>query len=278
MIIFALTAGVPVSIGDLFIAGVIPGVLIGGSLMLTVYIISRIRGYGLGAGAGSVALEEPPEIIAALRAAVLPILMPLIVLGGIYGGIFTPTEAAIVAVFYSLLLGLLVYRSLTLVKLMESLRSTLLSTVVILLIISTASVFGWVLTANRIPDMIAESLIALSDDPYVFLMVVNIFLLIVGMFIETGAAIILIAPILTPVALKMGIDPIHFGIVIIVNLAVGMTTPPVGVNLFVACQIAGLRIEKIVKSMLPFYFTLLCDMLLITYLPQLTLWLPSVMK
>ena len=278
MIIFALTAGVPVSIGDLFIAGVIPGVLIGGSLMLTVYIISRIRGYGLGAGAGSVALEEPPEIIAALRAAVLPILMPLIVLGGIYGGIFTPTEAAIVAVFYSLLLGLLVYRSLTLVKLMESLRSTLLSTVVILLIISTASVFGWVLTANRIPDMIAESLIALSDDPYVFLMVVNIFLLIVGMFIETGAAIILIAPILTPVALKMGIDPIHFGIVIIVNLAVGMTTPPVGVNLFVACQIAGLRIEKIIKSMLPFYFTLLCDMLLITYLPQLTLWLPSVMK
>lgn len=278
MIIFALTAGVPVSIGDLFIAGVIPGVLIGGSLMLTVYIISRIRGYGLGAGAGSVALEEPPEIIAALRAAVLPILMPLIVLGGIYGGIFTPTEAAIVAVFYSLLLGLLVYRSLTLVKLMESLRSTLLSTVVILLIISTASVFGWVLTANRIPDMIAESLIALSDDPYVFLMVVNIFLLIVGMFIETGAAIILIAPILTPVALKMGIDPIHFGIVIIVNLAVGMTTPPVGVNLFVACQIAGLRIEKIMKSMLPFYFILLCDMLVITYLPQLSLWLPSVMK
>lgn len=278
MIIFALTAGVPVSIGDLFIAGVIPGVLIGGSLMLTVYIISRIRGYGLGAGAGSVALEEPPEIIAALRAAVLPILMPLIVLGGIYGGIFTPTEAAIVAVFYSLLLGLLVYRSLTLVKLMESLRSTLLSTVVILLIISTASVFGWVLTANRIPDMIAESLIALSDNPYVFLLVVNIFLLIVGMFIETGAAIILIAPILTPVALKMGIDPIHFGLVIIVNLAVGMTTPPVGVNLFVACQIAGLRIEKIMKSMLPFYFTLLCNMLLITYLPQLTLWLPSVMK
>lgn len=278
MIIFALTAGVPVSIGDLFIAGVIPGVLIGGSLMLTVYIISRIRGYGLGTGGGSVAFEEPPEKIAALRAAVLPILMPLIVLGGIYGGIFTPTEAAIVAVFYSLLLGLLVYRSLTLVKLMESLRSTLLSTVVILLIISTASVFGWVLTANRIPDMIAESLIALSDDPYIFLLVVNIFLLLVGMFIETGAAIILIAPILTPVALKMGIDPIHFGIVIIVNLAVGMTTPPVGVNLFVACQVAGLRIEKIMKSMLPFYFILLCDMLAITYLPQLSLWLPSVMK
>jgi C4-dicarboxylate transporter DctM subunit len=278
MVIFALTAGVPVSIGDLFIAGVVPGILIACSLLLTVYIISRIRGYGLGAGTDSAALGEPPEKMAALRAAVFPLLMPLIVLGGIYGGIFTPTEAAVVAVFYSLLLGLLVFRSLTLVKLMESLRSTLLSTVVILLIISTASVFGWVLTANRIPDMIAQSLIALSDNPYVFLLVVNIFLLVVGMFIETGAAIILIAPILTPVALKMGIDPIHFGIVIIVNLAVGMTTPPVGVNLFVACQVAGLRIEKIMKSMLPFYFILLCNMLLITYLPQLSLWLPSVMK
>jgi len=278
MVIFALTAGVPVSIGDLFIAGVVPGILIACSLLLTVYIISRIRGYGLGAGTDSAALGEPPEKMAALRAAVFPLLMPLIVLGGIYGGIFTPTEAAVVAVFYSLLLGLLVFRSLTLVKLMESLLSTLLSPVVILLIISTASVFGWVLTANRIPDMIAQSLIALSDNPYVFLLVVNIFLLVVGMFIETGAAIILIAPILTPVALKMGIDPIHFGIVIIVNLAVGMTTPPVGVNLFVACQVAGLRIEKIMKSMLPFYFILLCNMLLITYLPQLSLWLPSVMK
>ncbi|WP_457092824.1 TRAP transporter large permease [Microvirga sp. P5_D2] len=278
MIIFALTAGVPVSIGDLFMAGVVPGLVIGGSLMLTVYVISRVRGYGLGGGAGKVGLEEPPAKLEAFRAAGLPLLMPLIILGGIYGGIFTPTEAAIVAVFYSLLLGLFVYRTLTAANLMAALRSSLLSTVAILLIISTASVFGWVLTANRIPDMVAQGFISLSDNPYIFLLLVNLLLLIVGMFLETGAAIIILAPILTPVALKLGIDPIHFGIIMIVNLAVGMTTPPVGVNLFVACQVAGLRIEQILKSMLPFYGVLLLDIVIITYLPQLSLWLPALLK
>jgi C4-dicarboxylate transporter DctM subunit len=278
MIIFALTAGVPVSIGDLFMAGVIPGIMIGGSLMLTVYVISRVRGYGLGGGSEKTASEEPPAKLQAFREAALPLLMPLIILGGIYGGIFTPTEAAAVAVFYSLLLGLLVYRTLTAANLLAALQSSLLSTVAILLIISTASVFGWVLTANRIPDMIAQGFIALSDNPYVFLLLVNVLLLIVGMFLETGAAIIILAPILTPVALKLGIEPIHFGIIMIVNLAVGMTTPPVGVNLFVACQVAGLRIEQILKSMLPFYGVLLLDIAIITYLPQLTLWLPAVLK
>jgi C4-dicarboxylate transporter DctM subunit len=278
MIIFALTAGVPVSIGDLFMAGVVPGIMIGGSLMLTVYVISRARGYGLGAGAGKTALDEPPAKLEALREAALPLLMPLIILGGIYGGIFTPTEAAVVAVFYSLLLGLLIYRTLTAANLLAALQSSLLSTVAILLIISTASVFGWVLTSNRIPDMIAQGFISLSDNPYVFLLLVNLLLLIVGMFLETGAAIIILAPILTPVALKLGIDPIHFGILMIVNLAVGMTTPPVGVNLFVACQVAGLRIEQILKSMLPFYGVLLLDIIIITYLPQLSLWLPALLK
>jgi C4-dicarboxylate transporter, DctM subunit len=278
MIIFALTAGVPVSIGDLFMAGVVPGVMIGCSLMLTVYVISRVRGYGLRGGAGKTALEEPPAKLEAFRAAALPLLMPVIILGGIYGGIFTPTEAAIVAVFYSLLLGLLVYRTLTAANLLAALQSSLLSTVAILLIIATASVFGWVLTANRIPDMIAQGFIALSDNPYVFLLLVNLLLLIVGMFLETGAAIIILAPILTPVALKLGIDPIHFGIIMIVNLAVGMTTPPVGVNLFVACQVAGLRIEQILKSMLPFYGVLLLDIIIITYLPQLSLGLPALLK
>jgi len=134
-----------------------------------------------------------------------------------------------------------------------------------------------VLTANRIPEMIARFFISLSDDPAVFLLLVNLFLLIVGMFLETGAAITIVAPILTPVAMKLGIDPVHFGIIMIVNLAVGMTTPPVGVNLFVACQVAGLRIEQILKSMLPFYAVLLADIALVTYLPQLSLWLPRVL-
>jgi len=283
MIIFALTAGVPVSIGDLFMAGVIPGAMIGASLMLTVYVVSRWKGYGLPGGQGLGTLAEgrmPDEVGLArsFREAILALLMPVIILGGIYGGIFTPTEAAVVAVVYALVLGMVVYRTLTPAALMTALRSSLLNTVVILLIIAAASVFGWVLTANRIPTMIAQAFVAVSNDPTVFLLLVNVLLLVVGMFLETGAAIIILAPILTPVALSMGVDPVHFGILMIVNLAVGMTTPPVGVNLFVACQIANLRIEQILKSMLPFYFVLLLDIALITYLPQISLWLPQVLK
>ncbi|MDJ0390614.1 TRAP transporter large permease [Roseomonas sp. E05] len=279
MIIFALTAGVPVSIGSLFIAGVVPGLLIGGSLMLTVHVISRMRGYGQAVPRGGApgGLGEPEGLFRSFRAALLPLLLPVIILGGIYGGIFTPTEAAAVAVFFALFVGAAVYRTLTPARLLAALRASLLSTVVILVIISAASVFGWVLTANRIPEMIAHFFISLSDNPAVFLLLVNAFLLIVGMFLETGAAITIVAPILTPVAMRLGIDPVHFGIIMIVNLAVGMTTPPVGVNLFVACQVAGLRIEQILKSMLPFYFVLLADIALVTYLPQLSLWLPRVL-
>lgn len=279
MIIYALTAGVPVSIGDLFMAGVLPGLMIAGMLMLVVYLVSKAKGYGLkGNGEAGDGLTAPPPRMRALREALLPLLMPVIILGGIYGGVFTPTEAAVVAVFYALGLGLLVYRTLNASKLMAAMRSSLLSTVVILMIIAAATVFGWVLTANRIPDMIAQGFIGLSQDPYVFLLLVNVLLLIVGMFLETGAAIIILAPILTPVAVQLGVDPVHFGIIMIVNLAVGMTTPPVGVNLFVACQVAGLRIEQILKSMLPFYFVLLIGIAIVTYLPQLSLWLPQALK
>lgn len=283
MIIFALTAGVPVSIGDLFMAGVVPGIMIACSLMLTVYLVSRWKGYGLPSvqGLGTLAEGRMPgerSVGHAFREAILALLMPVIILGGIYGGMFTPTEAAVVAVVYALALGFLVYRTLNAAALMTALRASLLSTVVILLIISAASVFGWVLTANRIPTMIAEGFVALSGDPFVFLLLVNVLLLMVGCFLETGAAIIILAPILTPVAMSMGVDPVHFGILMIVNLAVGMTTPPVGVNLFVACQIANLRIDRILKSMLPFYFVLLLDIAIITYMPQLSLWLPQALK
>ena len=198
--------------------------------------------------------------------------------GGIYGGIFTPTEASAAAVCFALIIGVVVFRTITVEKLVTALRSSLLNTVVILLIISSASVFGWVLTANRIPELISQVFVSISDNPLVFLLLINLQLLLVGMFLETGAAITVLDPILTPVALKMGIDPIHFGIVMIVNLAVGMTTPPVGVNLFVACQIAGLRIEHIIRSMLPFYLSLLICLAIITYVPGLTLWLPQLFK
>ena len=279
MIIFALTAGVPVSIGDLFLAGILPGLLVAGGLMLTVYLVSKRKGYGRAKpGASGDGLGPQPGVWESFKAAILPLMLPALILGGIYGGIFTPTEASAAAVCFALIIGVVVFRTITVEKLVTALRSSLLNTVVILLIISSASVFGWVLTANRIPELISQVFVSISDNPLVFLLLINLLLLLVGMFLETGAAITVLAPILTPVALKMGIDPIHFGIVMIVNLAVGMTTPPVGVNLFVACQIAGLRIEHIIRSMLPFYLSLLICLAIITYVPGLTLWLPQLFK
>ena len=279
MIIFALTAGVPVSIGDIFLAGILPGLLVAGGLMLTVYLVSKRKGYGRAKpGASGDGLGPQPGVWESFKAAILPLMLPVLILGGIYGGVFTPTEAAAAAVCFALIIGVVVFRTITVEKLVTALRSSLLNTVVILLIISAASVFGWVLTANRIPELISQVFVSISDNPLVFLLLINLLLLLVGMFLETGAAITVLAPILTPVALKMGIDPIHFGIVMIVNLAVGMTTPPVGVNLFVACQIAGLRIEHIIRSMLPLYLSLLICLAIITYLPGLSLWLPQMLK
>jgi len=283
MIIFALTAGTAISIGDLFIAGVGPGLLISASLMLTIYFISKRKGYGIQTLSDE-ELQAEEELTSingkfkALREAFLPLLMPLIILGGIYGGIFTPTEAAAVAVGYALVIGMFIYRTLDRHKIMEILRSSVLATSIIMLIIGNAGLFGWVLTAEKVPDLVADWFISISDSPIVFLLLINILLLLVGMFLETGASIVIMAPILTPVAVAFGIDPIHFGIIMIVNLAVGMVTPPVGVNLFVACQIAGLRIEQILKSMLPFYIVLIIDILLISYLPQISLWLPAFLK
>ncbi|WP_126425823.1 TRAP transporter large permease [Brevibacillus marinus] len=283
MIIFALTAGSAISIGDLFIAGIGPGILISLSLMLTIYVLSKQNGYGLTAlspeeRAAEEALTSWRGRVKAFKEAILPLLMPVIILGGIYGGIFTPTEAAAVAMAYAFVLGCFVYRTLKMAQLMEIFRNSVLATAIIMLIIGNAGLLGWVLTAEKVPDLVAEWFVSISDSPLVFLLLVNLLLLLAGMFLETGAAIVITAPILTPVAIQFGIDPIHFGMIMIVNLAVGMVTPPVGVNLFVACQIAGIRIEQILKSMLPFYGVLLLDILIVTYWPQLSLWLPSLLK
>ncbi|MDH4619849.1 TRAP transporter large permease [Brevibacillus sp. AY1] len=283
MIIFALSAGTAISIGDLFLAGVGPGLLISVSLMLTIYFVSKKNGYGRKEMSAEEQAEEARLMswsgrLHAFRQAILPLLMPVIILGGIYGGVFTPTEAAAVAVGYALVLGMFVYRTLDYIKMMDILRGSVMSTAVIMLIIGNDGLLGWVLTAEKVPSLVAGWFVSISDSPIVFLLLVNLLLLFIGMFLETGASIVIVAPILTPVAMQFGIDPIHFGIIIIVNLAVGMVTPPIGVNLFVACQIAGLRIEQIMKSMLPFYLVLLIDILLVTYLPQISLWLPALFK
>ena len=279
MIIFALTAGVSVSIGDLFMAGVFPGLLIAVSIMALIYFLSKKNGYGQNFNDNvEDGLIQQEGKLTAFRKAILPLLMPFLILGGIYGGVFTPTEAAAVAVGYAFILGAFVYRTLNRSNIIKVLKSSVISTSIIMIIIGNAGLFGWVLTAEKVPERVADFFLSISDSPIVFLLLVNLLLLMVGMFLETGAAIVIMAPILTPVAVSFGVDPVHFGIIMIVNLAIGMLTPPVGVNLFVACQVAGIRIEQILKPLIPFYIVLIVDIILITYLPQISLWLPAFLK
>ncbi|MFA1820154.1 TRAP transporter large permease [Virgibacillus oceani] len=277
LIIFAISAGVSISIRDLFMAGLVPGIIIGFLLMITVYVVTKVKGFNT----KDTAKEDEVEregFFTSFRKAILPLLMPIIILGGIYGGIFTPTEAAAIAVGYALVLGIFIYRTLNLSNLMEVFRNSVISTSIIMFIIGNAGLFGWVLTSERMPTRVTDWFLAFSESPIVFLLLVNLILLFVGMFIETGAAIVIMAPILTPVAMSFGVDPIHFGIIMIVNLAMGMVTPPIGVNLFVSSQIAGIRIEQMLKPLLPFYAVLILSILLITYLPQISLWLPNLLN
>ncbi|GEN36671.1 TRAP transporter large permease [Aneurinibacillus danicus] len=270
MILFGISAGV--SIGDLFIAGFLPGVLIGLSLILLVWYLAKQKGYR---GEEGITWAMRAK---AFKEAFLALLMPVIILGGIYGGFFTPTEAAVVAVVYAFIVGVFVYREVKWKDLVDIFSRSSITTSIIMIIIANAGMFGWILTREQIPQKVAEMFTTFSDSPYVFLILVNILLLFVGMFFETSASIIILAPLLTPVAMALGIDPVHFGMIMIVNLAMGMVTPPVGVNLFVACQIANIKLERLTKALLPFFFVLILDILIITYVPAISTWLPSLLK
>ncbi|RFU70122.1 TRAP transporter large permease [Peribacillus saganii] len=270
MIIFGISAGV--SMTDLFIAGFLPGLWIGGSLILLVWFLAKRKGYQ---GETGITWEMR---IKYFKDAILALLMPVIILGGIYGGIFTPTEAAVVAVFYSFIVGVFVYREVTWKDLVEIFSKSAITTSIIMIIIANAGMFGWILTRDQVPQKVAAFFTAFSDSPYVFLILVNILLLFVGMFFETSAAIIILAPLLTPVAVALGIDPVHFGMIVIVNLAMGMVTPPVGVNLFVAAQVANIKLERLTKALIPFFIVLVMNILIITYIPALSTWLPSLLK
>jgi len=270
MILYGVTASV--SIGDLFMAGFVPGLLIGFSLILTVYIISKKRNYK----------REPKksikEIIHAFKEAFLALLMPVIILGGIYGGIFTPTEAAGVAVGYAFIVGVWIYKEIKLTEIAKIFTQSAVTTATIMFIISSAGLFGWIMTRANVPQLVAEFFMNISDNPIIFLLLVNLFLIIVGMFMETNASIIILAPLLLPVATQLGIDPVHFGIIMIVNLALGMCTPPMGVNLFISSQIAKIRLDEISRGMLPYYGVLLITLMLITFIPAISLGLVNLFK
>jgi tripartite ATP-independent transporter DctM subunit len=265
MILYGVAA--EVSIGELFISGFGPGLLIGVALMVFVVIYARIKGYGKGDREGKM------PVLAATRHAALALLMPVVILGGIYGGIFTPTEASVVAVFYALIVGVGVYRETKIADLPGVLRKSVVSSAVIMFIIANAGLFSYLITRAGVPDAIGAFLVEWLRSPMLFLLGVNAALFVIGMFIETSASIIVLAPILAPVALHFGIDPVHFGIVMVVNLALGMITPPFGVNLFAACTVARISVDQIVTRLLPFILVVLTCLMVITYVPVISIGL-----
>ncbi|MEL6205750.1 MAG: TRAP transporter large permease [Pseudomonadota bacterium] len=267
MVIYGVITGV--SITDLFIAGFLPGLLIGASLMTTAILIAWIMGYG----------ERQPfqagpwlrDVGRSFWRASLSLFMPVIILGGIFGGIFTATEAAVVAVAYALFLSVVVYGELTLRDLPRIFASAAVTSSVVMIIVAFAAMFGFALHLLRAPQQLGQLLTTITENPIYFLLLVNLFLLIVGMFMETFAAIVILGPILSPIAVSYGIDPVHFGLIMIVNLAVGMVTPPVGVNLFIACGIARISMEQLMRPLSVFLAVLIANLLIITYVPSISL-------
>ena len=265
MILYGVSA--EVSIGEMFIAGFGPGIFIGVALMVFVHIYCRFKGWGKNDGDGRLTFGK------ATWQAGWALLMPVIILGGIYGGIFTPTEASAVSVFYALVVGTVIYREINFKSLYPILRKSVISSAVIMFIIANAGLFAFLITRAGVPDAIGVFLKEALQTPFYFLLGVNAALFIIGMFIETSAAIIVLAPILAPVAVHFGIDPIHFGLVMVVNLALGMITPPFGVNLFAACTVAKISLDRIIPYLLPFVLVILGCLMVVTYVPELSLFL-----
>ncbi|MDP5346923.1 MAG: TRAP transporter large permease [Paracoccaceae bacterium] len=254
------------SIGQLFVAGIGPGILVATSLMILVLVLCRVRGIGMRDG------EDRSSLARASLNALPALLVPFVILGGIYSGIFTPTEASAAAVAAALIVGMGIYRELKFSMLPNILKQTVIATSAIMIIIAAASLFSFLITRSGLPNEIAAWFKDVFESRVAFLLAVNILLLIVGMFIETSAAILVLAPILTPIAIAYGVDPVHFGLIIVVNLALGMITPPLGVNLFAACAVAKLSVDKIIPHLLWFVLTVFGALMIITYVPAITLW------
>jgi len=264
MVIYGVAGGA--SIGDMFIAGIIPGVLVGLGLLIWTYIYSRKHGYK--------GTDEPTSIIKIAKSfweAKWALLIPVIILGGIYGGIFTPTEAAVIAVVYGLIAGKFLYGELKFKDLPKVFSDSALTTATVLIIVGSATAFGRLLTIEQIPSQIANGLLSVSENPIVIIMLITVLLLIVGCFMDTLAAIIILTPLLLPIATNIGYDPIHFGIIMVVNLAIGFITPPLGVNLFVGSGISGLSIEELSKAIIPFFVAMIITLLIIVFIPQVSL-------
>ncbi len=268
-ILYAFAAGGIVSIKSLFMAGLLPGVLVGLSLMVVTYIVARRRGYPK---------ESRPPLAESLRIALasLPGLMTaVIILGGILSGLFTATESSAVAVVYALLITYLVYRDVGLGTLPKILLDSIKTIAMVMLLIGTAQAFGYVVDELGVPQRVTAWFIGVSDNPVLILLLVNVMLLGLGMIMDMAPLILITTPILLPVATKIGLDPVQFGIMLMLNLGIGLCTPPVGSTLFVGCAVGKTSIERATRAIWPFYLAMLAVLLLVAYIPQLTLWLPE---
>jgi C4-dicarboxylate transporter DctM subunit len=264
-------AATETSVGKLFMAGVIPGIVLGLMLMVAIYVRARMIG-----------LEKTPrapigEILTSGRDSLWGLLLIVIILGGIYGGVFTPTEAAAVAAVYAFAIAVFVYRDIGMRQVPHVLLEAGKVTVMLMFIVANALLFAHVLTTERIPQAIAETIVGWGMPAWQFLIVVNILLLIAGMFMEPTGIVLILAPILFPIAMQLGIDPVHLGIIMVVNLEIGMITPPIGLNLFVTAGITGMSIGQVVRAALPWTMVLLLFLAIVTYVPAMTLFLPNLL-
>lgn len=270
MVVYAYIMGV--SVAGLFAAGFIPGILMGGGLMLVTSWLAKTRNYPRTERRASAS-----EVKTAFTSAFFPLMTPVIILGGILSGIFTPTEAAAAAVAYSLVLSIFVTRTLPLARIPDMLYRAGIASSSILLVIGAATVFGWVTSLSGAPNAVSGLLLGISDNPLIVLLCVNILLLFVGMFFDAGPAILILGPLLGPTVIGLGVDPLHFAIVMCVNLTIGLATPPMGLVLFVASTLTRISIVEIAKDMWPFLLVHLVVILLITYIPALTMTLPRLL-
>ncbi|CUX50040.1 TRAP transporter large permease [Rhizobium oryzihabitans] len=272
MILYSIAAGGNVSVADLFTAGIIPGFLLAAALMVTAYIVARRKGYP----------SEPfpgfSKLMYYLLASFPGILLIGIIFGGVRSGIFTATESSCIAVLYAFLVAMLVYRELNWSGFVEAVMGAVRTTAMVLLVIGTAAAFGWLMAFLQVQTLMIAAISAISDNPIIVLLVINVILLLLGTFMDMAPMVIISTPVLLPVVKAFGIDPVHFGVVMILNAGIGLNTPPVGTVLFVGCAVGGISIREAMRTIWPFFGASIAVLLAVTYIPSLSLWLPSLFR
>jgi tripartite ATP-independent transporter DctM subunit len=269
LVIYGVVASA--SIGQLFAAGLIPGLLMALSLMIMVAFYARRRNYP----------RDERLMLSVIwftfRRAFLSLLTPVLIIGGILFGVFTPTEAAVVAAAYALFLGVVVYRTLTMRRLLHVSMETIETTAIVLMIVAAASIFAWILNSLRVPQQFAGLILSMTENEIIILLLINAVIFLVGFFMETVAAITILVPVLLPIAMQVGMDPVQFGIVLVLNLMIGLLTPPVGMVLYVLSRVSGVPFERCAIATLPFMIPLLTVLFLVTFVPALSMWLPTLL-